>query len=534
MPVYESSGSASVPIRLLIVEDNLGDVDLLREALSGKNAVIDHVERIADALAYVAANAPDIVLLDLSLPDASGFEGLRTVRQAAPQVPVVVVTSIEDEALGGEAVREGAEDYLPKSRIDAHVTYRAVQYAIERNRSRAREKTLAIESAARTEMERLNQVKDRFLSVLAHELRNPLAPMTFALEIMRQPRAGAETLNRAREAMHRQVAQLTRLVNDLLDVSRINTNKLSLQKKRISLAAMVAQAQEAVAPAIAQYGHKLEVNVPQTGAEVVADGVRVTQVISNLLHNAAKFTPAGGSISLDVRMEQGHAHITVRDSGIGFDAKASSRLFDMYHQEESVVSASGLGVGLALARQLVEMHGGTISASSPGKGLGAEFVVRFPDGMAACPEPASAAPPPPKRPGVRWRVLIVDDNADAADTLAFLVGAMGHDWRVAYEARAALAIAHEFEPELALLDIGLPGDMDGYELAATLRKAPFGRALHLVAVTGWGQAQDQRRANEAGFDRHYTKPMEPSMLEELLNGLSVRPATRPRANAGTA
>jgi signal transduction histidine kinase len=527
------SSSESLPLRLLIVEDNPGDADLLREALSGKNAAIDHVERIADALASLAARAPDAILLDLSLPDASGFEGLRALRQAVPQVPVVVITSLDDEVLGRQAVREGAEDYLPKSEIGAHAVYRAVRYAIERNRSRSGEKTLAIELAARAEMERMSQIKDRFLAVLAHELRNPLAPMKFALEILRQPGASGETVNRARDVLQRQVALLARLVNDLLDVSRISRGKLSLQKERVSLGAMIAAAEEAVAPAIRQYGHSLQVSAPLAGAEMVADGARIIQVFTNLLHNAAKFTPAGGSISLEARMDQGEAHIRVRDSGIGFDAEAPSRLFDMYHQEESTVSASGLGVGLALARQLVEMHGGTISASSPGKGLGAEFVVRLPDGLDKCPEPVSAASPPSKRTAARLRVLIVDDNADAADTLAFFVGALGHESRVAYEGRTALAIAREFEPDLALLDIGLPGGMDGYELAANLREPPFDRGIYLVAVTGWGQPQDQRHASEAGFDRHYTKPMKPAKLEELLNGLSSRPATGLRANASS-
>jgi signal transduction histidine kinase len=535
MAVNESSGSESQPLRLLIVEDNPGDADLLREALSGKVSAIDHVERIADAIAYLAASPPDVILLDLSLPDASGFEGLRILRQTAPHVPVVVITSLEDEALGKAAVREGAEDYLPKSEIRAHVVYRAVQYAIERNRSRDREKALAFEQAAHTEMQRMHQIKERFLSVLAHELRNPLAPMTFALEMLRQPGAGGETFHRARDVLQRQVALLTRLVHDLLDVSRINTNKLSLQKQRVSLAAVIDAAEESVAPAIRQYGHQLQTSVPLAGAEIIVDGARITQVITNLLNNAIKFTPAGGSISLEARTDQGEVHISVRDSGIGFDTEASSRLFDMYHQEESELTASGLGIGLALARQLVEMHGGTIGASSPGKGLGAEFVVRLPDGLGGLAEPMSAAatpPPPQRRPGGRrLRVLIVDDNADAADTLGFLVVALGHMARVAYEARGALAVAGEFEPELALLDIGLPGDMDGYELATTLRKAPFGPGLHLAAITGWGQAQDQRRAAEAGFDCHYTKPMEPPKLEELLDGLASRPATGPRARA---
>lgn len=529
------SSSETVPIRLLIVEDNLGDADLLREALSGKNTVIDHVERIADALAHVEARAPDIVLLDLSLPDASGFEGLRALRQAAPQVPVVVITSLEDEALGSEAVREGAEDYLPKSEVRAQVVYRAVQYAIGRNRSRARETALALEQAARTEVERLNQIKDRFLSVLAHELRNPLAPMTFALEILRKPDPGGDTFNQARDVLDRQVALLVRLVNDLLDVSRINTNKLSLQKQRVSLAALVAAAEEAIGPAIRQYGHRLQVNVPSPGVEIMADGARVTQVISNLLNNAAKFTPAGGFISLDASMKRGEAHIRVRDSGVGFDAEASSRLFDMYHQEESDLSASGLGVGLALARQLVEMHGGTISASSPGKGRGAEFMVCLPDGLDAAPEPVCATPPAAaKRQGPPLRVLIVDDNADAADTLAFLVSALGHESRVAYEGRTALAMAGEFKPELALLDIGLPGGMDGYQLAANLRQARTGPEPYLVAITGWGQVTDQERAHAAGFDQHYTKPMQPEKLKELLNGLPSPPAPGARAQASRA
>ena len=519
-------------LHVLVVEDNLADVDLVREALSGRYAEVDHVERIADALAHMAARGPDIILLDLSLPDASGLEGLQLLHQAAPQIPVVVLTGLNDYALGVRAVQEGAEDYLLKSEINEHIVYWAVFYAVERHRSRAREKALAMEQAARSESERMSRAKDRFLAVLAHELRNPLAPVRFALEIMKRRDVGEDALNQARDAMERQVSQLARLVDDLVDVSRISNNKLALRKDNASLAGMVKAAVEASMPAIREAGHQLHVTAPALGVRMIADSARVTQVLTNLLNNAAKFTPAGGAISIDARIDKGEAIIGVRDNGVGFDPEVSSHLFDMFRQEHGTHSASGLGVGLALARQLVELHGGTIGATSFGRGLGAEFVVRLPVVVqGACPELEPAAAPLPAPAPCRLRVLIVDDNRDAAEFVALFVKDLGHEPRVAYEASAALALADEFKPQLALLDIGLPG-MNGYELAARLREAPFGRNMCLAALTGWGESDDRRRAEEAGFDRHYTKPMEPARLKELLGDLAgLEASCTPAKNA---
>ena len=524
MPVHRarrvsSDPSEAAPLRVLLVEDNMADADFIREVFSDRPHQMHHVMRIADALACVAAQETDLILLDLSLPDASGLEGLRIIRDAVPGLPVVVLTGSPDDSLTTLALKEGAEDFLLKSEITEKLIHRTVRYAVERRCSREQEKQLAVEQAARAESERMNQAKDRFLAVLAHELRNPLAPLHFALEILQRPGAGESALKQARHSMRRQVTQLARLVDDLVDVGRINSNKLNLHTERISVARIVNAAVEAAMPELNKSGHELHVSAPSPDVHIVADGDRVIQVLTNLLNNAAKFTPAGGTISIGATLEPSEVLIHVRDTGVGFDPAASSYLFEMFYQERRVTPASGLGIGLALARQLVELHGGTISATSPGKGLGAEFLVRLPVGLASsAPEKATAPSSAP--PTSCMRVLIVDDNEDAAHFVALYVKELGHEPRVAHDASAALAVAHEFQPQVALLDIGLPG-MDGYELATQLRKAPFGRQLCLAALTGWGQTQDRHRAAEAGFDCYFTKPMQPVKLKEFLDSVSA-------------
>lgn len=520
-PVPGGSHDSREPpeLRVLVVEDNDADADLVREAFARRCARIDHVVRVADALTHVAAHKPDVILLDLSLPDASGLEGLQALRQTVPDIPVVVLTGSSDNVLGLEALREGGEDYLLKSEINEHMVYWAVFYAIERHRSRIRERALAVEQAARTESERLSRAKDRFLAVLAHELRNPLAPMRFALQTLKRRDAGEAILGHACEAMERQVSQLARLVDDLVDVSRITNNKLTLRKEEAMVAGMVSAAVEAAMPAIREAGHKLHVTAPSPSVFMSADSARVTQVLTNLLNNAAKFTPPGGSIGIDAHVRNGEALITVRDNGAGFDPEAASQLFDLFHQEHGHQAGSGLGVGLALSRQLVELHGGTISATSFGRGLGSEFVVRLPLVMESGKIPQSGETRL-SAASAALRVLVVDDNQDAAEFVSLFLNDLGHETRIAYDGAAALAAALEFEPQVALLDIGLPG-MDGYELAGHLRKV-FGEGLFLVALTGWGQSEDRRRADEAGFDLHCTKPMEPARLEEILSGLGAK------------
>jgi PAS domain S-box-containing protein len=357
--------------------------------------------------------------------------------------------------------------------------------------------------------------KDEFLATLAHELRNPLAPIGNALEVLRagaRPEVQAEVV----AMLGRQLRQMVRLVDDLLDVSRITRGKISLREERVDLAAVVNSALETSRPLIDAARQRVIVTLPPVPVCVTGDPTRLAQVVANLLNNAAKYTAEGGRIELAVAREDGTAVVRVRDEGIGMPAELLPRVFDLFVQADRSIERSrgGLGIGLTLVKSLVEMHGGTVEAKSAGPGHGSEFIVRLP--AAADEVPAAAPPAPPPAAGAApRRVLVVDDNVDSADSLAMLLQVNGHEVRVAYDGPAALREAAAFVPEVVLLDIGLPG-MNGYEVARKLREMPEAKGTLLVAQTGWGQAEDRRRSKEAGFDHHLVKPVDVPKLLELL------------------
>lgn len=369
--------------------------------------------------------------------------------------------------------------------------------------------------------------KDEFLATLAHELRNPLAPIRNGLEILRRSGQLVGSAARARDMMERQLAHMVRLVDDLLDVSRISRGKVDLRLSPLRVQAVLDHALEASRPAIDHGGHTLALQVPAQPLTVCGDLTRLAQVVSNLLNNAAKYTPSGGRIELAARAEGAHAVIQVTDNGTGISVEMLPRVFDLFAQVDRTLARAqgGLGIGLSLARQLVGLHGGEILAESAGLGLGSRFTVRLPLAEAT-PEPQqptaghepSGADPAGRPPGAMppARVLVVDDNVDGAESLALMLGLLGHEVRTVHDGTAALQAAAQWCPEVVLLDIGLPG-MSGYEVAQSLRSQRPGPDLTLVAVTGWGSQEDQRRSAEAGFDHHLTKPVEASALEAVLD-----------------
>jgi PAS domain S-box-containing protein len=381
--------------------------------------------------------------------------------------------------------------------------------------------------------------KDEFLALLAHELRNPLAPIRYALAATRKSGRTLEQRAQSEAIMERQVAIMARLLDDLLDVSRITRGTLELKKSNTDLGTVLAAAVETARPALNAKQHTLALDLPSQQLALDADPVRLAQVFSNLLINAAKYTDVGGRVELHARQHGDSAVIRVRDNGVGIAADMMPRLFMLFSQADSSSprSEGGLGVGLALARGLVSLHGGQIEAHSDGPGQGSEFTVRMP--LAAAGQEAAGGARVLAEGAKMLKVLIVDDSRDAADSCATLLKLCGHEVRTAYTGRRALEIAEEFAPDVALLDIGLP-DISGYELARALRAAQWSTALHLVAVTGWGQDQDKRRALTAGFDRHLTKPIAPETLESLLQtlaaksqaGLPVRSAPTPTRQHG--
>ncbi|MDB6062734.1 MAG: hypothetical protein JWM78_2837 [Verrucomicrobiaceae bacterium] len=369
------------------------------------------------------------------------------------------------------------------------------------------------------QLSKTDQRKDEFLATLAHELRNPLAPIGNVVEILRAKDSNDSELQWARDVLECQLTQITHLVDDLLEISRITQGKLELRKEHLDLSAAMLAAMESAGPLVRRQAHELIVNLPAAPIRLDADPTRLTQMLLNLLNNAAKYTPVGGKIWLSAERQGSEAVLTVRDSGIGIAAEHLDSVFDMFSQLAPALERSqgGLGVGLALVRGLVTLHAGTISARSEGFGKGSTFEIRLP----LLDVQAEAAKVAVKTSAVKTaglRILVVDDNEDAIATLAMLLRMQGHTVEVAIDGAAALQQAEAFIPQLVLLDIGLPV-MNGYEVARHIRREAWGQNMVLVALTGWGQADDKLKATEAGFDHHLTKPIDFDSLRAILRAV---------------
>jgi PAS domain S-box-containing protein len=377
------------------------------------------------------------------------------------------------------------------------------------------------------EMQLANQRKDEFLAMLAHELRNPLAPIRNAVELLRLKGPSDPQFQAQREVIHRQLQQLTRLVDDLLDVSRITQGKITLRKEKVELVNILARAVETSRPLIEARHQQFTVTMPPDSLRVEGDGTRLAQVVSNLLNNAAKYTEKGGHIWLNAGLEGEQIVIRVKDTGVGIPTEVLPRVFDLFTQADRSLDRSegGLGIGLTLVRSLIEMHGGRVEAFSAGPGHGSEFIIHLPalpvelrtsaKSTRSIDMNTSSAP---------LRILVVDDNQDSAETLALLLTFSGHDVRVAHEGDTALETAGAFLPQVIILDIGLPR-MDGYEVARRLRMRPQSKNCFLIALTGYGQDEDRQRSKEAGFDHHMVKPVDPVELQSLIQDVTKERAT---------
>jgi signal transduction histidine kinase/CheY-like chemotaxis protein len=357
--------------------------------------------------------------------------------------------------------------------------------------------------------------KDEFLALLGHELRNPLAPIHNATELLSRMLPADSRALVAVEMIRRQAGQLTRLVDDLLDIGRITQGRIQLRLQNLEISTVILQAFETVEPQLREKGHKASVISSYEPLHVSGDFARLVQCVANLLSNAVKYTKPGGEIEVRTRAEDASAVIEIADNGLGIAPELLPQIFDIFVQGERSIehAPGGLGVGLAIVKRLVEQHGGTVTARSPGLGQGSVFEIRLP--RLVRPNAAAAEEPPFE--AARRRVLIVDDNADAANSLAMLLALRGHETQVAFSGREALERIDAFRPEVVLLDIGLP-EMDGYELADRLRERPALRGVRLVALTGFAQPEDQQRARSAGFDDHLVKPVSLSALERVLAG----------------
>jgi len=376
-------------------------------------------------------------------------------------------------------------------------------------------------------MREADRSKNEFLATLAHELRNPLAPIRNAVEILHVKAEPSPEVQWALEVVDRQMEQMTRLVDDLLDIARITGNKLELRREPVAVSEVVRVAVQTSRPLMDASGQRFTLALPETPLYLDGDLTRLAQVVSNLLNNSSKYTERGGRIELSVERQHRDVVISVKDTGIGIPADMLPRVFDIFtqvHRSPEQLPA-GLGIGLTLVKRLVEMHNGSIEARSAGSGQGSEFVIRMP---AVMDIPEVLAPPerrdPRAAPSQPLRILIVDDNLDAAASLGLLLRLTGHEIRTAHDGVEAMRVAEEFHPDVAVLDIGLP-KMDGYEVAGMIRRQPWGAGMVLIAATGWGQETDRHRSHEAGFDHHLVKPVDPAALIHLLGSLE---GTHPR------
>jgi CheY-like chemotaxis protein len=369
---------------------------------------------------------------------------------------------------------------------------------------------------AEEDLREADRRKDEFIATLAHELRNPLAPIRNSLHIFRMAGIKDAAVERVADMMERQVQHMVRMVDDLLEVSRISRGKIELRRERTTLAAVIRNAVDTSMPLIEAARHGLTVHLPEDPLPIDADPVRLSQVFANLLNNAAKYTPPGGRIGVAVTVEQGMAVVCVSDNGEGIPPSMLGRVFNMFTQVDTGMRAQGgLGIGLTLARTLVHLHGGSIEAKSEGRGQGCEFVVRLPLALhEEDAQPAAEVHPRAAPLGLR-RVLVVDDNHDAADSLGMLLQFLGAETMVVHDGKSALAAMSSFRPAVVLLDLGMP-EMNGLEVARRMREDPGLAGVTLVALTGWGQREDRRRTQEAGFDYHLVKPADVGTLQSIL------------------
>jgi signal transduction histidine kinase len=529
-----------------------------------------------------------VILLDVSMPEMDGFETARMIHghPRFESTPIIFVTGIhlsELDRLKGYEV--GAVDYvyvpvvpeILRSKVAVLVELHCQRLELKRlntslqeanrkldaaNRKLQREKEselaklnerlqksnrdlLESNAALKAEVEQRGRAeqalldadrkKDDFLAILAHELRNPLAPISNAIEILQRLGSKDPELVRMRDLIDRQVRHMSRLVDDLLDVSRITQGKINLRSEPLELTGLVRRAIEAHAPDVSARGHRLVVKLPEAPVEVTGDAVRITQVVGNLISNAVKYTPEGGCIEVGLSAADGHAVVSVRDNGIGIDGDHLGHVFDLFGQLKNPRprdhTHDGLGIGLALVQRLIEMHGGQVEARSDGAGLGSEFIVRLPLRVGELVVMPATGGQLPRATLAGRRILVVDDAEDCRESLGEVLRIAGGEVRTAADGVAGLEVAAQFDPEIVLLDIRMP-KMDGYETARQLRASSRGEKLILIALTGWGQPEHVEKSKLAGFDEHLTKPVEVDALLQRLAGLKARERT-PRPIAAT-
>jgi two-component system, sensor histidine kinase len=493
---------------------NVDDTEAARYAktriLTRAGFRVIEAENGTDAIEMASTHQPALVLLDVKLPDINGFEVCRILKSTKTTQTVLVLQTSASYIGTGDKIRaleEGADNYLFEP--------------IEPEELIANVKALLRLARVERELRDMDRRKNEFLAMLAHELRNPLGPIRNAVELLRllEPSASKVQEN-ARATILRQTDHMVRLIDDLLDVARISQGKINLQLEEIGIKSIIHAAVESAKTVIDRYQHELVITLPEQDTLLTADGVRLSQVVSNLLTNAAKFTPKNGKLLVSAAQEGSEIVIRVQDNGIGLTSEDASSIFELFSQAGHLPERvqDGLGIGLALVKALVELHHGSVHVTSKGQGAGSTFEIRLPaKSSKAAKTPGSlleqASP-------ARHRIMIVDDNRDAVDMLATLLEVQGHETTKAYDARSAVTLAKGFHPDIAILDIGLP-DMSGFELAKALRGLPGMDTALLLALSGYGQESDKQQSRDAGFNGHLTKPISFDALNKFIHDHSA-------------
>ncbi|MEO5622268.1 MAG: response regulator [Dokdonella sp.] len=555
------------PVNILLVDDQPARLLAYRVILGSLNENLVEASSGTEALALLMTREFALILLDVNMPDMDGFEAASLIHQHPrfEKTPIIFVTAInvsDMDRIRGYTL--GAVDYVMVPIIPeilrSKVTVLAELYRKRRDLELANAHLAAANESLRIEKSRELEVlneslrlaniqlehrnlqlqregaereraqqrlieqdrrKDEFLAMLAHELRNPIASLANAINVFK---LGAVRIDPLHEAMQRQLGLLVRLIDDLIDAARISSGKLTLRKAPTTLRAIIESAVETVTPLLDAGTHPLDVQQPAEDIGLDADAERLSQVFSNLLSNAVKYSDIGSPIEIAARATDDSVEISFIDHGIGLGDDQQERIFELFTQVDTAVERArgGLGIGLALARRIVEMHEGQLSVESPGLGRGSCFVVRLPrTDLGEIPMPSSIPAPAIAQSGGQCRVLVVDDNQDAADTLAMMLQLLGHQAHCIYDPRAVVDAVDAFVPDIVFLDIGMPG-LSGYDVARNLRAHPGGDSLILVAVTGWGQPEDRRRTAENGFDHHLVKPADLAEIQRICNSFAQR------------
>ena len=509
------------PIFFLLVDDLEENLLSLEALLRREGLTILKARSGEQALEMLLVHDVALALLDVQMPGMDGFELAEFMRgnERTSRVPIIFVTAgVSDNQRRFRGYEAGAVDFIQKP-IEGDILRSKANVFFELHRQRqqiaAQRDELAVSAEA---LKVADRNKDLFLAVLAHELRNPLTPLRLGIDVLKGS-PSADRAARTRELMDRQLSHLVRLVDDLLDVSRISQGKIRLQKERVQVKDLIESAVEVSRPLIESGDHTLTVTIPSHPIWMDADKIRIAQVMGNLLNNAAKYTPPGGQISLQVSCEHDDVVIVVSDNGVGIPLEMQSHIFQMFAQigEQFHRAQGGLGIGLALVKQLVAMHEGSISVQSGGAGKGSSFTVRLPGLSDLNRQEALQDRAEVDEDTRHLRVLVIDDNVDVAQTIGWLLEDMGHDFLLVHDSRQALAVAREFLPGVVLLDIGMPF-MDGHSVCRAFRQDERLKHIPIVAQTGWGQESDRAATTDAGFDYHLVKPIG---LQELKRTLAL-------------